>query len=1147
MKPRVLCLLACSFLPLQAQEFRATMAGIVTDASGSVIPGVKIVATQMQTGSNHQTVSGPDGQYSLPFLPPGDYRVAAEAQGFKRFVREGIRVSTNERISLDITLEVGAVTESVTVSAAAPLLQTSTASSGQVINSRQIENMPMNGRTPLVLAQLAFGVIPSSDPRFYRPFDNAGPSTFSMGGTPSNSNELLLDGAPDTTRNNRVAYNPPVDAVDEVKVETFQVDAAYGHTGGGTVNVVLKGGGNDLHGTAYEFNQVSSLAANQFFNNATGQPKPSTRFNQYGATLSGPIWFPKLFNGRNKLFFYFGFEKISDALPRADRATVPTADQRNGNFSQLLALGPVYQIYDPLTGVREGDRVRRQPFAGNIIPSSRISSIARNYMQYFPQPNTTGQLNGLNNLLVGQAGERNRFHNVLGRLDWIVSDRHKFFWNIRDNERAGAGINSLGYQVGQNPAGGRQFKRENWGSTFDDVFTFTPTTVLNTRLNWTRFVEGNTNLYPNFDVTGLGLPAYIAASARQLTMPRVSFAGNSYTEIGSPGSEETVFDIFQIFSSVTKIAGNHSLKMGTDLRLYRESSFNFGDSAGRYIFGNQWTNGPLDSSPQAPIGQDFAAFLLGLPTGGQFDLNAHRTNQAGYFAFFLQDDWRVRRNLTLNLGIRFERDLPTTERFDRSVRGFDFTATNPIEAAARAAYDRSPIPEIPVGQFRTPGGLLFAGPGARNVYNTEPLYVSPRFGFAYSPEALGAKTVFRGGFGVFFFAYGTTGVNQPGFSQDTPLVATLNNWLSPAATFANPFPNGFEAPPGSSLGLATFNGRGVQFFNPHVLNPYSVRWSFSIQRELGRNLVIETGYMGNHAVHLEVSRQWDFIPGQYLSTSPTRDQATINRMTGAVANPFAGLVPRTALNGASVQRQQLLRPHPQFTGVAESSRNDGSSYFHMMQVRVEKRYSAGLNLLANYQWSKLIEKRSRLNDFQDFLEKRIAAEDRPQRFVLSASYELPFGKGKALASGASGVANHVIGGWIINAIYTWQPGAPLNWGNVIYYGGDLKLNPRKVDGAFDTTRFNTNPAQQLAFNVRTFPTRFANLRQDGANNIDFSILKDFNIWERLKMQFRCEFFNGFNHPTFNPPGLNPAAGDFGKITFQANIARRTQLALRLVW
>ena len=1128
---------------LTGQEFRSTVSGLISDAQGAAIANAKVETKQAQTGAVFQTVSGTDGQYALPFLPPGDYVITISAQGFKRFTREGIRVSTNQRIPLDVTLEIGSVTETVTVTAETPLLQTATASSGQVIDTATIEKMPMNGRTPLVLAQLAFGVIPASDPSFYRPFDNAGPSGFSMGGAVAQTNELLLDGAPNTTRNSRVAYNPPVDAVQEVKAETFNIDAAYGHTAGGTVNVVMKSGTNQLHGTAYEFNQITNTAANQFFNNATSQPRPLVRFNQYGATVGGPIWIPKVYDGRNRLFFFWGFEKIRDALPRPDRTTVPTEAQRNGDFSALQPLG--IQIFDPATGVRQGERVLRTAFPNNTIPAARISAIARNYMQFYPAPNIAGGANGQNNLFIGQAGERNAFHNVLGRMDINISDRHKLFFSTRNNERAGAGINALGYQVGQNPAGGRRFKRENWGMTLDDVFTVNPTTVVNNRLNWTRFVEGNVNLFPDFNLGQLGLPGYLATAARQSTLPRIQVG--AYAGVGTEAAQEDVYDIFQWFSSVTKIAGTHTLKFGADLRYSRESGYNFLDSAGRYVFGTEWTRGPLDNAAGAPIGQDLAALLLGLPTGGQFDLNAHRTVDAPYWAVFLQDDWRVRRDLTLNLGMRAERDVPPTERFNRVVNGFDFTTANPIQARAAAAYDRNPIPEIPAGQFRAPGGLLFANSSRRKIFDTKPVYFSPRFGFSWNPAMLGSKTVVRGGVGVFLSSYGVPNPQQPGFSQETVLVPTLDGFLTPAATFANPFPNGFDQPPGSTLGLGTFIGRAARFVSPKLLNPYSVRWNLSMQRQLSNNTVIEVGYIANRSVHLGVDRERNFLPGQYLSTTGSRDQAAINRATGNVANPFAGLLPRTTLNGGLVQRQQLLRPFPQFTGVQEDTLNRGSSTFHMFAARFEKRFAGGLSLLANYQWSKLIEWRSHLNSFQDFLEKRIAADDRPQRIVISASYDLPFGRGRKLASGVHPVLNHAIGGWVTNFIYTAQPGPPVAWGNVIYLGGDLNWNPSNPDRSFDSSRFNTIAAQQLDFNVRTFSSRFANLRADGVNNVDFSMLKNFSIKEKLTAQLRGEFFNFFNSPTFNAPVLAPTNAAFGRITGQANIARRTQLALRLVW
>jgi len=1142
----ILLLAACGW----SQEYRSTLTGRVTDAQNAVVPGVKIVAVQVETGAKYETVSSGDGQYTLTFLPPGTYRLTAEVTGFKRYLRESLRVSTNERMGLDIQLELGQIAETVTVTAEAPLLSTATASTGQVINARQIELLPMNGRTPLVLAQLAFGVIPTSDPRFYRPFDNAGPSDFAMGGAPSRTNELLIDGAPDATGNSRVAYNPPVDSVEEVKVETFQADAAYGHTGGGTVNVVTRGGTNGLHGAAYDFNQVSKLAATPFFTNRAGLKKPVTRYNQWGVNAGGPVVIPRLFNGRNKLFFYFAYEGIKDSFPEPITTTVPTEAERRGDFSALLqvpctpspcpAVHP-YQLFDPMTGVREGTRIRRQPFGNNIIPEARLNPIAKAYLQFFPLANQPGRADGQDNYLANSVRFDN-FNNELGRLDFILSDRHKLFYNFRHNER----LENRGNRF-ENIATGNNLIRINWGTMLDDVYTFTPTTVLNTRLNWTRFTEGDRRPSLGFNATSLGFPGYIAANSTQAVLPGIDLDG--FNDLGTSGGGITPFDTFQIFSSLTKIAGKHSLKFGADLRLYRESSLGPGNSSGSYQFRSNWNRGPLDNSTAAPLGQDLAAFLLGLPTGGSFDVNASRTNQAPYFSFFLHDDFRVRPNLTLNLGIRYERDLPTRERHNRSVKGFDFTTPSSISAAAAAAYARNPIPEVPASQFRTVGGLLFAGPDNRDLFETNAHYFSPRFGFSWKPNLLGGKSVVRGGVGVFFFPFGTTGVIQTGFSQSTPVVASLNSFLTPNATLSNPFPLGIQQPTGSSLGLATFLGRGVSFVIPNPSNAYSFRWNLDIQRELPAHMVLEVGYMGNHAVHMRLDRALDFVPRQFLSTSPVRDQATIDRLTANVPNPFAGLIPGTGLDGTTVQRQQLLRPYPHFTGISALGGNQGSSYFHMLQVRVEKRLSHGVQFLGNYQYSKLIEQRRLLNETDPLPEKRIAVEDRPQRFVFSANWDLPFGRGKRFGPNAGPVLGRIIGGWTVSGIYTVQPGPPLDWEdqNAIYLGGDLNLDPKRIDGAFDATRFERSSQRQLASNIRTFPSRFANLRQDGANNVDFSVIKDFQIRESIKLQYRAEFFNFFNHPSFNQPNRTPTSASFGLITSTANLPRSIQMALRLVW
>ena len=542
-------------LSLSAQEFRGSVSGRVLDQQSAAIAGARITAVEANTGARFQTVSAADGSYTLPFLPPGQYGITAEAASFKKYVNGNVPVTTNERERLDIQLEVGQVDQSVTVTAEAAMLETNTASTGQVINQRQIDNMPMNGRTPLVLAQLAFGVTPNSDPKFARPFDNSGPSDFSMGGAPSRSNELLLDGSPDTTGNSRVAYNPPVDSVQEVKVETFQSDAAYGHTGGGTVNVVLKGGTNTVHGAAYDFNQVSALAATPFFTNRSGQKKPAGNFNQWGVNAGGPIWVPKVFNGRDRVFWYFAYEGIKDSFPEPLTSTVPTAAERTGDFSALLNAGANYQIYDPLTGVKEGSRVRRQPFAGNLIPASRLSSIASAYLPFLPPPNQAGTADGQDNFLANSL-RRDTYNSEIGRLDFNLSDRHKFFWNFRHNDR----VEDRGNRF-FNIATGNFLSRINWGTMVDDVYTFSPTDAAQhaPQLDPVRRRQHPSQRRFRFPVVGLSAPTWPRLPPRSV-LPTLDF--DKFTDIGNSGGDRTPFDIFQLFATVTKIHGVHALKFG---------------------------------------------------------------------------------------------------------------------------------------------------------------------------------------------------------------------------------------------------------------------------------------------------------------------------------------------------------------------------------------------------------------------------------------------------------------------------------------------------------------------------------------------------------------------------------------------------------
>jgi hypothetical protein len=1155
MKTRVFAAVAL-LIPaaLLAQEFRGTITGSVSDPQEAMIPNVKIVATHTETGARSATVSDSSGTYTIPFLAPGIYQITADAPGFKRFVREKFALAVGERPVLDIRMQVGDSSQTVSVIAEAPLLEIGNGSVGQVITAQEVEDYPLYGRTPLMLAQLSMGIVatPSGTGAVgsANPYDTTGPTQFSAGGAPQKSNELLLNGAPDGTWNLGVAYNPPQDAVREVRVQVFEGDAAYGHTGGGTANHITKSGTNAFHGTAYEFNRVSALAAMPFFSNKAGLPKPVDNYNQYGLTAGGPVVVPKVFNGRNKAFWFFAWESLRSTAPATTMMTVPTAAERSGDFSALLKVGNNYQLYDPLSGVMSGSQVARQMFANNVIPADRLNRIAQAYMKFYPAPNFPGGKDGTNNYASNGPGNK-VFDNGFGRLDFNLRDRYKLFWDIRGNATENRSENYF-----NNDAMGYTNARTNWGTTLDYVHIVNPTTVVDVRLNWARFIQDYLEPSAGFDPTSLGFPSYIAANSQFLEIPVINFSGDSFQPLNLRATQtivRTPGDSFQIFGDVVKVWRGQTLKFGADAREYRMSNFKPGASTGSYTFGTNWTRGPQANSAAAPLGQGFASFLLGLPTAGTYDLNAYCTAQSKYLALFLQDDWRAKSNLTLNFGIRYEHETPTTERYNRVVNGFDPSSPSPIAAAAIAAYAKSPIPQIPAGQFRAPGGLTFAGPNDPSIYHTESNIFSPRFGFAWTPKVAGGKTVIRGGTGVFVYPTGINGGNAPnqqGFSQTTQFQATLNNYLSPASTLSDPFPTGIQRPVGSTQGLGTFLGQSISFFNPSVRNAYSIRWVFGIQRQLPGNMVLEAAYIGNHSVHLPIDTQLNAIPQAYLSKSPARDQATINLLGSSVTNPFAGLLPgSTSLNGGTVALSQLLLPFPQFPsgGVTMQQNGAGSSYYQSFNVRAQKRFSGGLSLIANFIWNKLLDRMVYLNTYDFAPAKGVSADSRPLRFVTASTYQLPVGNGKLINLG-SGWKNGLLGGWVLNGIYTWQLGAPLSWGNVLYYGGDLHLDAHRVDGpTFDTTRFNTVSAQQLASNIRAFPTTFNNLRADGINAFNASMIKKFRFAERKELQVRLEAFNVLNHAKFAAPNVSPTNSNFGLITSQTIDPRKIQMGVRLVW
>jgi hypothetical protein len=1169
----VAALIVTLSITVNAQEFRGTISGTVSDPAGAVIVNAKVTAVETSTNTKVQTVSDSSGQYALPFLAPGRYELTVESSGFRQAVQSGIQLGSGDHPVIDVKLAVGDTSQKVLVTDEAPMVNTENASTGQSITSAQVEELPLDGRTPMMLAQLSMGVISTTQPSLVHPFDSAAPAALSIGGLPSQTSELLMDGSPDATWDLRLAYSPMQDAVQQVIVKAFDNDAAYGHTGSGTANMILKTGTNQFHGTLWEFNQPDNLSANTYFNNKSGVPTPVTHLNEYGLTASGPVFIPKVYDGRNKLFWYFGWENFIDSQPNTTLLTVPTAAERTGDFSALLPAGSQYQLYNPYTATQSGSTVTRAPFAGNVIPPSLISPIAAAYMQYYPQPNVTSGVGptGVNNY-ISNATTNDNFVNFLGRTDYNMSDRSRLLFDTRYTN-----YSQVKNDYFSNISNGSILIRQNWGATLDEVYTITPRTVLDIRANFTRMNEGHGVPSQGLNPTTLGFPSYFAGSSNYSDLPVIALT--TYQPLGANSANLLPSQSGQLFGDVVTVRGNHTLKLGVDLRQYRLNVIQYGNSTGTFTFGNTYDRASSSASSTVAQGQDLASFLLGLPTSGSYDINTYSSLYSYYFAGFVQDDWRVTHTLTVNLGLRFDSETPYTEKYGRTVNGFNTSTPNPLAAAAIAAYAKSPTSLLPAAEFNVNGGLTFASPSNGGEYQVHTPAVSPRVGVAWSPAIFHGTTVVRAGFGMFVAPVtvanlGTNGtystnplINQEGFSATTSF-SIPGAIVTPTNPLSNPFPTGLLAPAGAAAGLATFEGQTLSFLDPDMKNPYSLRWNLNLQRNITPTLLVEAGYVGNHAVHLPVSvTQLNGIPRQFLSTLPLRDAAVNTALTASVANPFSGL--NTSLNTTTTTVAQLLAPYPEFpvgtsasgdsgsTGIVEQNLSIGSSYFEAMMLRVEKRLSHGLSLTGNYTFSHLIEEDSWLNAAGPTLEKRISPFDHTNHFVIAATYELPIGKGKAVDLGSKW-ANTLVGGWMINNIYTYQTGAPILWtngsstspGDYVYFGGPgaLAVNPRETNVAsFNTALFDTNSTQAFSYHIRTFSTTFPNVRSDGINQLDTSLLKRFAVTEHASLQLRFEAFNLLNRAAFSAPSTTVSSSGFGLITAQANRSRTIQLGARLVF
>jgi hypothetical protein len=1146
MSIKLALLLVLLGLPIaHAQDVRATITGTITDPSGAPVAGAIVTATNTATNTPVVTRSTESGNFVTPFLAPGAYSVTVERPGFKRFVRSEVMLQSLDVARVDVRLEIGAASESVTVSATTSSLQTETATRGQTISSEMLQDIPTMGRNPFQLAWSAPGIVKTGSFRYLRAFDIGGTSGFSINGGKNQENEVLLDGISDVQASRQVIGVPTIDSVQEFKVLTNTYDAQYGRTGGGTISIVTKGGGNGFHGNAFEYLQNDKLNANQSELNSAGTPKSPNHINMFGFHTGGPVLIPKVFDGRNRLFWSLSYEGERQRSADPGVATLPLDAWRKGDFSSLLnAQGQQVVIYDPTTTTAAGTR---SPFAGNVLPSSRISPIASKVFSFYPEPNSPGSNAAhLNNYIYPSrwVGDMNAW---VGRMDYQVNAKNSVFFRYSENPytefRSLVFVTDLSQKNPAEPTGNAPLIRNGRNWTFDWTSVLTPRMTFDLRAGLNRWEETTGNIFgANYDPTQLGFAPSLVSQFTRLQFPY--FTLGTYQAVGSSRLLSfSPHDTYTVQPNMNLVIGNHFLKFGFEARRYNDLNINPGMASGVYNFDKNWTQAVVGKA-DAVSGNEVASFLLGYPQTASVDRNIDPAFVHYYYDTFIQDDWKITKSLTLNLGLRWDYESPATERYNRMLIGLDLNAASPIAAQAQG--------------LSLKGAAQFAGIGGNGTGSFAPdrNNFGPRIGAAYS---LHDKWVFRGGYGLYYLGQAETGSNQ-GFSNTTNAIVSTDG-LRPAVNLANAFallPGGQLLPPvGSSQGTASFLGQAVttNYFNRPL--PYSQQYSFDIQREI-KGVLIEVGYSGNQSRKLPVGTPLNYVPANQLYQPQSY-------YTAQVANPMAGLVPNNAaLNGATIQRQILLYNFPQYTSVQLNNLPIGKLRYDGFVSKVTKRFSGGLTFIASYTVSKDLEQVNLLNqqdlNLQDVsatkLEKRVANQiDIPQKFNFSGVYELPFGRGRHFGNSMAKAADYVVGGWELNWNYSRYKGWVLQYPNA----AQVQPGSAALDNPTTAKYFNTSlwidPATgkyvpaQANYTLRTFPTLFSNVRLPGYNNLDASVAKFFPITEMVRLQFRFEMVNAMNHPWYsNIQSVDVTNSGFGRLNpTQQNLPRFLKLGLNLIW
>ena len=1132
--PAVLALgamfLTVNNMTVPAQEYRAQVSGVVTDPSGAVLPGAQVTINSVERNVDYKSVTNNEGVYVIPFLTPGKYSLSVELTGFKKFVRSEIELTVSDKLRVDVRMELGGISDTVTVSGQTATVETDTASRGTIIDRKVIENLPTSGRNPYQLAWLTPGVQKSGSWRMLRAMDVAGSSGMTINGGRSRENELLVDGMTTVRPNRNVSLVPTMDATQEFKVQTNSYDAQYGRNGGGVVNISLKSGTNQYHGNLFWDEQQKIFNANTSELNAAtnnideygkARRQPG-RIHMFGAEIDGPVI-------KDKLFVMLSYEAIRQATGDPQTLTLPISAIRGGDFSSLRNSSnqPVI-IYDPMTTrlAADGKSYIRDPFPNNVIPASRINPIAAKAGQYYPTPFSAGSGPAALNNHITPSNWIIHWDSYIGRLDYALNQKNNFFVRYGHNLlHEGRGYR---YFNVADPTGNAPLVRGDTSGAVDWTSTFNPTTIFNLRVGMLRWLTRNGTLGYGFNPASLGFASSLVS---QMTQPYhfPYFSLEGYEALGNTSQSHTPEYTYSMQANMTKLWGRHTIKAGTEIRVFRENSVNPGRTSGTFSF----TAIDTGANPQLAdkvSGNSYASFLLGYPSSGSIDKNDFFSYQGLYYVLYLQDDWKISRKLTLNLGLRWDYETPWTERFNRITRGFAFGQPAPISAPG----------------LNLTGGLLYAGTSgvSRMSFNPDRNNFQPRVGVAY---LLNEKTSIRGGYGFYFLGQNGAGSNL-GYSQSTPIIQRTQTGV-PAATLSNPFPAQLLLPTGNSQGLSTNLGLAltVNYLDRDL--PYAHVYSVDIERQLPWNMVANIGYTGNRTRHLPVGIGLNFIPSNEMGKVSTY-------YTERIPNPMAGKLPNNAaLNGTTIERFRLMYKYPQYSGLTLSNVPIGKNSYNGFQTKLVKRFSEGFTLITSYTISKTLEEVNLLNA-QDAnldnplltrLERRLANEvDSPQRFTMATVWTLPFGKGQKFGADVPGWMNQIIGGWQWNTMVEYFAGYPLTHPDgpkTVEQSAKLPSDERTLERWYNGSIFRA----QTAYTLRDYPTMFPDVRNPDRFDVSINILKNFPITEKLRLQYRLDVINAFNHPWFmgNYTTSPTASGLGGLNRTQGNLARTLHMQLRI--